>query len=52
MTSKALNSRQARWAEFLADYNFMISYRPGKDNPLADALTRRVDELEPQNRVE
>lgn len=37
MTSKALNSRQARWAELLADYNFMISYCPGKDNPLADA---------------
>lgn len=49
MTTKALNSRQARWAELLADYNFVISYRPGKDNPLADALTRRTDELDDQN---
>jgi transposase InsO family protein len=49
MTSKTLNSRQARWAEVLANYHFMIMYRPGKQNPLADALTRRVDELNPQN---
>ena len=39
MTTKRLNRRQARWAEFLADYNFVIEYRPGKSNP-ADALTR------------
>ncbi|QSZ29100.1 hypothetical protein DSL72_003610 [Monilinia vaccinii-corymbosi] len=49
MTTKALNARQARWAELLADYHFIIMYRPGKDNPLADALTRRVDELDAQN---
>ncbi|RAL64648.1 hypothetical protein DID88_001681 [Monilinia fructigena] len=51
MTTKALNARQARWAEVLADYNFIIMYRPGKDNPLADALTRRVDELDSQNKT-
>ena len=49
MTSKDLNSRQARWAEALADYHFLITYRPGTQNPLADALTRRDDELTPQN---
>ena len=49
MTSKQLNVRQARWAELLADYNFMITYRPGKHNPLADALSRRTDELDDQN---
>ncbi|QSZ28605.1 hypothetical protein DSL72_003104 [Monilinia vaccinii-corymbosi] len=49
MTTKTLNARQARWAKLLADYNFVIMYRPGKENPLADALTRRVDELRLQN---
>ena len=49
MTSKTLNSRQARWAEILADYDFIITYRPGAQNPLADALTRRDDELSDQN---
>ena len=49
MTSKQLNARQARWAELLADYNFLITYRPGKQNPLADALTRRTDELDDSN---
>jgi hypothetical protein len=41
MTTKRLTRRQARWAEFLADYNFRITYRPGKQNDKADALTRR-----------
>jgi transposase InsO family protein len=41
MTTKRLTRRQARWAEFLADYNFQITYRPGKENQKADALTRR-----------
>ena len=41
MTTKRLTRRQARWAEFLADYNFQITYRPGKQNDKADALTRR-----------
>ncbi|KAI0990940.1 hypothetical protein K3495_g17247, partial [Podosphaera aphanis] len=49
MSSKALNSRQARWAELLADFNFVICYRPGRHNPLADALTRKPDELHSQN---
>jgi hypothetical protein len=41
MTTKRLTRRQARWAEFLADFNFEITYRPGKQNQKADALTRR-----------
>ncbi|KAI1007772.1 hypothetical protein K3495_g454 [Podosphaera aphanis] len=49
MTTKPLNSRQARWAEILADFNFVITYRPGKQTPLADALTRRVNEVDSQN---
>jgi hypothetical protein len=41
MTSKKLTRRQARWALTLANYNFQITYRPGKANGKADALTRK-----------
>jgi transposase InsO family protein len=41
MTTKKLNRRQGRWAEFLADYDFKITYQPGKIHDKADALTRR-----------
>lgn len=40
MTSKKLNPRQARWAEYVSRFKFVISYRPGKQNTLADALSR------------
>src|SRR6266536_4669828 len=39
MTTKQLTARQARWAEALSEYYFIITYRPGKDNVQADALT-------------
>ncbi len=42
MTTKALTRRQARWAEMLAVYDFVIEHRPGKSNP-ADAPSRRPD---------
>jgi hypothetical protein len=41
MTTKKLTRRQARWAEFLANYNFQVTYRPGKLHDKADSLTRR-----------
>lgn len=41
MTTKRLTSRQARWCELLHQYYFVIKHRPGKENTLADALTRR-----------
>jgi predicted aspartyl protease len=47
MTTKQLNSRQARWAELLADYSFIIMYRSGKENAKADILSRREQDLEP-----
>ena len=37
---KGLSQRQARWQEFLADYDFHIEYLPGPDNCVADALSR------------
>ena len=51
MTTKQLNSRQARWAELLAEYSFMIMYRPGKDNTKADILSRREQDLEPSGEL-
>ncbi|GAU50683.1 hypothetical protein TSUD_410390 [Trifolium subterraneum] len=35
---KELNMRQRRWLEFLKDYDFELSYHPGKANVVADAL--------------
>jgi chromodomain-containing protein/integrase-like protein len=43
MTTKELNARQARWAEELASYDFRIEHIKGKENKVADALSRRAD---------
>ncbi|EKD03262.1 retrotransposon nucleocapsid protein [Trichosporon asahii var. asahii CBS 8904] len=43
LTTKQLNRRQARWAEFMADFHFQISYRPGAKATKPDALSRRAD---------
>ena len=45
MSTKQLNRRQARWAEFLSEFNFKIQYRPGKQGTKPDSLTRRVGDL-------
>ena len=39
-TQPNLSRRQARWAEFLAEFEFDFVYRPGKGNVVADALSR------------
>lgn len=49
MTTKQLNARQARWAEFMSEFHFMITFRSGKENTKPDALTRREDEVQAQN---
>ena len=33
--------RQRRWMEFLEDYDFTLYYHPGKENMVADALSRK-----------
>nr|GEW91756.1 reverse transcriptase domain-containing protein [Tanacetum cinerariifolium] len=46
---KELNMRQCRWLELLSDYDCEIHYHPGKENVVADALSRK--EREPLLRV-
>jgi hypothetical protein len=47
MSTKDLTARQARWAEFFADFHFTIMYRTGITNTLADTLSRRDQDLSP-----
>ena len=45
MTTKQLNRWQARWAKFLSEFNFKISYRPGKHSEKTDVLTCQSQNL-------
>ncbi|KAL0355493.1 UNVERIFIED_CONTAM: Transposon Tf2-12 polyprotein [Sesamum radiatum] len=38
-----LTSRQARWQELLSEFHFVLEYRAGSSNNVADALSRRAD---------
>jgi len=38
---KELNMRQRRWLEYLKDFDFQLSYHPGKADVVADALSRK-----------
>ncbi|GJU93185.1 putative reverse transcriptase domain-containing protein [Tanacetum coccineum] len=38
---KELNMRQRRWIELFSDYNCDIRYHPGKENVVANALSRK-----------
>ncbi|GJU92782.1 hypothetical protein Tco_1317538 [Tanacetum coccineum] len=41
LDQKELNMRQRHWLELLADYDCEIRYNPGKENVVADALSRK-----------
>jgi hypothetical protein len=40
---KQLSRRQARWSERLVNFDFIITYRPGRLGVKPDAITRRSD---------
>src|SRR5258708_38599950 len=42
-SSKKLSRRQARWAEFLAQFNMKVCFRPGRLGSKPDALMHRWD---------
>jgi Integrase zinc binding domain/RNase H-like domain found in reverse transcriptase/Chromo (CHRromatin Organisation MOdifier) domain/Integrase core domain len=44
--TKVYNRRQARWAEKLSKYDFVIHFRPGTQGGKPDALSRRPDCME------
>ncbi|KAL0408149.1 UNVERIFIED_CONTAM: hypothetical protein Sradi_1749300 [Sesamum radiatum] len=43
MTQPKLTSRQARWQELLLEFHFVLEYRAGSSNHVADALSRVAD---------
>ncbi|KAE8681498.1 Detected protein of unknown function [Hibiscus syriacus] len=42
-TQKKLSPKQARWKDFLAEFDYILEYKPGKANVVADALSRTAE---------
>ncbi|WMV15116.1 hypothetical protein MTR67_008501 [Solanum verrucosum] len=42
-SQKKLTAKQARWQDFLAEFDFTFEYKPGKANVVADALSHKAD---------
>ena len=40
-----LNARQARWLEFLCEFDFEVKHIKGEENKVTDALSRKVHEM-------
>jgi hypothetical protein len=40
-----LNARKARWLAFLSEFDFEVRHIKGKENKVADALSRRIHGL-------
>ena len=40
-----LNARQARWVEFLCEFDLEIKHIKGKENKVDDALSRKMQEM-------
>ena len=53
LTQQKLTPKQARWQEFLAEFDYKLEYKQGKENVVADALSRKAElapvVLTPQN---
>lgn len=45
MTSQKLTERQVRWSQFLSQFNFQLSFRPGRLGQRPDALSRREQDV-------
>ncbi|KAK3006498.1 hypothetical protein RJ639_017037 [Escallonia herrerae] len=43
LSQSKLSSKQARWQELLAEFNFMLEYRAGSTNSVANALSRKAE---------
>jgi hypothetical protein len=44
-----LNARQARCLDFLSEYDFEIEHIKGKENKIADALSRKINAISSSN---
>ncbi|XP_054800138.1 uncharacterized protein LOC129304486 [Prosopis cineraria] len=42
-TQKKLSPKQARWQDFLAEFDYWLEYKPGKVNVVADALSKKAE---------
>ena len=42
-TQKKLSPKQARWQDFLAEFDYTLEYKPGIANHVIDALSRKAE---------
>ena len=42
-TQKKLSLKQVRWQDFLAEFNYMLEYKPESANHVADALSCKAE---------
>ncbi|KAH9111696.1 hypothetical protein AeMF1_013859 [Aphanomyces euteiches] len=43
--SPHISERMAQWLAFFAEFNMTVEYKPGRENVLADALSRRHEDV-------
>lgn len=42
-SQKKLSPKQVRWQDFLAEFDMVLEYKPGRTNQVADALSRKAE---------